>query len=58
MNSTFDRTKQAKMLRKAAYWLRDYASCFNRDDAPGVVQFKNKLRKLAADCTKASKSNE
>lgn len=59
MNSAFDRTKKAKLLRKAAYWLTDYASCFNgQDAAPGVLKFRNKIRKLAADCRKASKSND
>ena len=48
------KTKEAKMLRKAAYWLTDYANCFRNQDSPGVEQFRNKLRKLAADCRKVA----
>lgn len=46
--------KRGKLLRKAAYWLRDYASAFNGDE-PGVRLFRAKLLKLAAECRKASK---
>lgn len=45
--------KQKKLLRKAAYWLRDYASAFNGPgESGGVLRFRDKLLKLAKECAK------
>lgn len=52
---TIDR--RAQLLRKAAYWLADYASAFRTADEPGARQFRDKLRKLAAQCRKAARSS-
>lgn len=39
----------SKVLRRAAYWLGDYARAFNGDE-PGVRLFRAKLLKLSKEC--------
>jgi hypothetical protein len=48
--------KRAKLLLKAAYWLRDYADCFRKEEAPGARQFRAKLLKIASQCRAAGRS--
>ena len=59
MNSRiFDRDKRAKLLRKAAYWLTDYANCFRHAPEPGAVEFRKKIRAIAAKCREASRRHD
>lgn len=48
-------SKEKRLLRKAAYWLNDYANCFRGEQAPGVARFRDKLRKIAAECRKTGR---
>ena len=58
MASAFDGTKKSRLLRKAAYWLEDYARAFRNVTEPGCEKFHKKLRKLAADCRKESRTHD
>lgn len=51
MAPTLD-TKEKRLLRKAAYWLRDYADAFRSAPESGAVAFRKKLLKLATECRK------
>ena len=42
--------KKNKVLRKAAYWLTDYANCFRTSTEPGARKFAEKLRKISKEC--------
>lgn len=46
--------KERKLLRKAAYWLADYARAF-RGDEPGVKRFHDQIMKLAKQCRTAGR---
>jgi hypothetical protein len=47
--------RRSKLLRKAAYWLRDYARCFRTSEEAGAREFYEKLQKIASDCDKVSR---
>ena len=52
--NNYDQT--SKLLRKAAYWLNDYAGAFRNIKDPNVKAFREKLLKLAKKCRDAARS--